>query len=110
VYEPPVRALAQRHGVTLSQLDGEPAQVYAAARAGRPVMVWIGLSDGPYETWATPGGGRVTGNFGEHTVVLTGIRGDVLTVNDPLSGRRLRWTRDDFELMWQRLGNRALAL
>ena len=111
VYQAPVSAVARRRGLDLADLTGEPAsRVYDALRQGRPVMAWIGLSDGPYETWRTPEGRQVTGNFGEHTVVLTGIRGDVLDVNDPLSGRRLRWSRDEFELMWKRLGDRALAL
>jgi uncharacterized protein YvpB len=111
VYQGPVRALARRRGVELADLTRQPpSRVYDALLRGRPVMVWIGLSDGPYRTWRTPDGARVTGNFGEHTVVLTGLRGDVLAVNDPLSGRRLRWSRPEFELMWRRLGDRALAL
>ncbi|MGI8440956.1 MAG: hypothetical protein ACR2NV_12345, partial [Thermoleophilaceae bacterium] len=72
-------------------------------------MVWVGLTDGPYKTWRTPRGDRVTGNFGEHTVVLTGLRGDTLELNDPLVGRRTTWTRDEFEQMWQRLGRRAIS-
>ena len=111
VYQGPVSAVARRRGLELVDLSGKPAaRLYGALRHGRPVMAWIGLSDGPFETWRTPAGREVTGNFGEHTVVLTGIRGDVLTVNDPLSGRRLRWSRDEFEQMWKRLGDRALAL
>lgn len=51
----------------------------------------------------------MTGNFGEHTVVLTRIAADRLAVNDPLTGRRLSWTRAQFELMWRRLGRRALS-
>jgi len=73
-------------------------------------MTWIGLSDGPYVQWRTREGRRVTGNFGEHTVVLTGLRGNRLAVNDPLDGRRKTWTKDKFELMWRRLGRRALSL
>lgn len=52
----------------------------------------------------------MTGNFGEHTVVLTGIDEDSLEVNDPLSGQRLTWTRSEFEVMWQRLGRQALSV
>ena len=111
VYQGPVSAVARRRGLELIDLSGRPAaRLYDALRQGRPVMAWIGLSDGPFETWRSPGGREVTGNFGEHTIVLTGIRGDVLTVNDPLSGNRLQWSRDEFELMWARLGDRALAV
>ena len=111
VYEGPVSALARRRGLRVTDLSRQPAtRVYRALREGRPVMTWIGLSDGPFKTWTTPAGTRFTGNFGEHTVVLTGIRGKTLNVNDPLSGRRLQWSRSQFELMWDRLGDRALAL
>jgi uncharacterized protein YvpB len=111
VYQRPVRRLAGRHGVELRDLSGrEPGTVYRSLLRGAPVMAWVGLSDGPYRTWQTPAGRRITGNFGEHTVVLTGINGDELAVNDPLSGRHQQWSRSQFEIMWRRLGRRALAL
>lgn len=110
VFEEPIAALARRRGVRLEGLSRRPARsIYRRLLDGRPVMVWVGLSDGPFRTWRTPSGARFTGNFGEHTVVLTGIDGDRLEVNDPLPGERAVWTRTQFEQMWQRLGRRALA-
>ena len=110
VFERPIALLARRHGVRLEDLSRRPArEIYRRLMRGRPVMVWIGLSEGPYMTWRTPSGERFTGNFGEHTVVLTGIDGDRLEVNDPLPGQRAVWTRAEFTEMWQRLGRRALA-
>lgn len=110
VYERPIRALARRHGVALHDLSRRrPRSLYRSLLSGRPVMVWVGLSDGPLRRWRTPGGRQVTGNLGEHTVVLTGVSAAGVDVNDPLSGRRLRWTRGRFELMWRRLGRRALG-
>jgi uncharacterized protein YvpB len=111
VYEPPIKALAARHGARLVDLSRRSAVgIYAHLLSGRPVIAWVGLSDGPFMTWRTPGGRRVTGNFGEHTVVLTGVRGDRVFVNDPLIGERLVWTRAEFEPLWRRLGRRALGL
>jgi uncharacterized protein YvpB len=110
VYEAPIRRLAQRYGVRLADLSAAPASgIYGRLLSGHPVMVWVGLTEGPYETWRSPQGRRITGNFGEHTVVLTGIRGQELTVNDPLKGVRTTWTRDHFRELWERLGRRALA-
>lgn len=110
VYERPVSALARRRGVRLVDISGSSAdRVYRRLLAGRPVMVWVGLSDGPYATWRTPNGRPVTGNFGEHTVVLTGVEGGYVDLNDPLVGQRTSWTRERFERMWQRLGRRALS-
>jgi uncharacterized protein YvpB len=110
VYPQPIRRLAAHHGVRLRRVVSRPAAVYRSLLSGRPVMTWIGLSDGPYMTWRTPGGRRISGNFGEHTVVLTGIRGRSVAVNDPLSGTRLSWSRPQFEALWRRLGRRALSL
>jgi len=110
VYEGPIRRLARRGGLVLRDLSRQrPRAVYRSLLRGRPVMVWVGLSDGPFKSWRTPSGRMVTGNFGEHTVLLTGLAGNRVDVNDPLSGRRLRWTRAQFELMWGRLGRRALG-
>jgi uncharacterized protein YvpB len=110
VYQRPITALARRYGVALRELTGaHPQAVYRTLLSGRPVMAWVALSDGPYETWRTPSGRIVQANFGEHTVILTGVTGDSLTVNDPLSGQRLTWTKAQFEQMWAALGQRALA-
>ena len=111
VYETPIRSLARRHGLELTDLTGGPARrVYGALLEGKAVIAWVGLSDGPYRTWETPKGRKIVGNFGEHTVVLTGTRDGDVSINDPLSGRRIRWSRADFELMWERLGRRALSV
>lgn len=110
VYPHPIQKLARRHGVALTALTRRPlSQILARLRAGRPVMVWIGLSDGPYMTWKTPRGKTIRANFGEHTVVLTGMRGSLVDVNDPLDGKRKRWTQSYLASAWQRLGRRALG-
>lgn len=111
VYTAPIKALAARYGVRLRSLNRRlSSAIYGRLRQGRPVMVWVGLSAGPYLRWRTPAGKTIVGNFGEHTVVLTAIHGDMLSLNDPLSGRRLVWTQKVFETMWARLGFRALSL
>ena len=111
VYQRPVAAVAARHGVRLADLSGRaPGDVYERLRAGRAVMVWVGLTDGPYGEWLSPGGRRVSVNFGEHTVVLNGLTEDgAIRVSNPLEGTAELWTRETFELMWDRLDRRALA-
>lgn len=111
VYEGPIRQLASSYGVTLADLSRQPIElVLSRLRAGRPVMAWIGLSEGPYKRWRSPSGKLITVNFGEHVVVLTGMRGAMINVNDPLTGTRLQWTVAQFTEMWWRLGKRALSL
>lgn len=110
VYQGPIQALARREGVILRDLTGStPAAIYGALLHGHPVMVWVALSAGPYASWSTLAGKRVTVNYGEHAVVLTGVNGREVDVNDPLSGTRLTWARPQFERMWKALGRRALS-
>lgn len=110
VYQRPVMEVARAYGRRLEDLGGRAQPVYDALLEGRAVMVWIGLSDGPYGEWRSPSGRPVEVNFGEHTVVLAGIRADgMLRVVNPLEGTRELWTRDQFETKWARLGRRAIA-
>ncbi len=111
VYPRPVEALARRYGRRLQNLTGTaPANIYRRLLAGHAVMAWIGLSHGPYGRWRTPGGRPIQVNFGEHTIVLTGMRADGrLTLVNPLNGTRETWTRGDFASRWTELGRRALS-
>ena len=111
VYQGPIRRLAARYDVTLADLtQTNVTAIVARLRVGRPVMAWIGLSEGPYRSWRTPSGEKITVNFGEHTVILTGIQGSMIRVNDPLSGARREWSIAEFAKRWRWLGKRALAL
>ena len=112
VFQGPVRAAAGRYGVTLRDMTGQPpSEIYEKLLSGRPVMAWIGLSEGPYGSWVSPEGRQVTVNFGEHTVVLYGIRADgQLLVSNPLEGTDEVWSKATFEELWKRLDRRALAV
>jgi uncharacterized protein YvpB len=106
-----VAAIAARNGKRVEDISGSgPAAVYRKLLEGRAVMTWVGLQDGPYGTWRSPEGRNVRVNFGEHTVVLFGVRRDgSLRVMNPLSGAREVWTKQVFETMFARLDRRALA-
>lgn len=111
IYPRPLIGVAARLGAKLTDLTGRSvAAVYRHVLAGHPVMVWVGLSDGPYGSWRSPSGRRITVNFGEHTVVLSGANRDgSFRVTNPLEGTREEWTRERFSTMWRRLGRRALG-
>jgi len=111
VYPPPVKAVAQRFGVRLDDLSGRaPSVIYRRLRTGRPVMAWVGLSDGPSGSWRSPTGKQIAVNFGEHTIVLNGVHADgTVEVLNPLRGTRERWSASRFEAMWSLLGRRALG-
>jgi uncharacterized protein YvpB len=111
VYEPPIRALAAHYGVHLLDLHGRSvAAVRAAVLAGHPVLAWVGLAPGPYLRWLTPSGREITVNLNEHAVVLVGADDGHVYVNNPLSGKRERWTDALFSARWKLLGRRALEL
>ncbi len=110
VYQRPVAAVARLHHVSLTNLSRQaPQALYRRLRAGHAVMTWIALSFGPYGTWRSPQGRLVHANFGEHTVVLTGVTRHTVRLVNPLHGTRETWTRADFEARWRALGRRALA-
>lgn len=111
VYQRPIMDLAARYGVRLLDLTGRPLEeIVARVRGGTAVMVWIGLSDGPYGRWTSPSGRPVEVNFGEHTLVLAGVTADGrLRVVNPLQGTRELWTQEDLALMWDRLDRRAVS-
>jgi uncharacterized protein YvpB len=96
--------------VPLRELTGSsPDAVYAALLHGHPVIAWVALSNGPYASWVSPAGKPIEINYGEHVLVLTGVEGEVVHMNDPLSGTRLTWSKSQFEQMWEGLGRRALV-
>lgn len=111
VYEPPIRRLATRYGVRLLDLHGRRlAVVREAVLAGHPVLAWVGLAAGPYLRWVTPSGHEITVNLNEHAVTLVGAGPRYLLVNNPLTGRRERWSNELFSYRWKLLGRRALEL
>ena len=111
VYEPPVKVLAARYGVHLVDLRGQSvAAVRAAVLAGYPVLAWVGLAAGPYLRWLTPSGREITVNLDEHAVALVGAGPGYVLVNNPLTGRRERWSDELFSYRWRLLGRRALEL
>ena len=111
VYEPPIRALATRYGVHLLDLHGRSlAAVRNAVLAGHPVLAWVGLASGPFLSWLTPSGRKITVNLNEHAVTLVGAGPGYVLVNNPLTGRREQWSEALFSYRWKLLGRRALEL
>jgi uncharacterized protein YvpB len=111
VYEAPIRTLAAHYGVRLFDLHGRSvAAVRAAVLAGHPVLAWVGLGAGPYLSWMTPSGRKITVNLDEHAIVLVGAGPGYVLVNNPLTGARERWSEELFNYRWRLLGRRALEL
>lgn len=111
VYQRPIMRLAARHGVPLDDLTGASVDtIRARLLAGRAVMAWVGLGEGPYGNWTSPAGKPINVNFNEHTVVLTGVRSDgSFSVVNVLQGTREVWSPALFEQRFAWLGRRAVA-
>lgn len=110
VYAGPISRIASRHGLKVRDLTGSSVDaIYARLLAGHAVMAWVALSNGPYASWRSPQGKRIHVDLGEHTVVLTGLHGVHLSVDDPLTGSMQTWSRSDFKSRWEALGRRALS-
>jgi len=110
VYERPLMELASRWAEPVDLTGRDPATIFQHLLGGRAVLAWIGLSAGPYDVWRGPRGERVKVNYGEHTVLLRGLAGSSILVNDPLSGESQIWSRKEFKEKWNRLGRRAISL
>jgi len=111
VYQGPLAGVARRHGVLLKDLSGTtPGRLYAHVLSGHAVLAWVGLADGPFGRWNSPNGRTIEVNFNEHAVVITGIgRDGLLSVIDPLQGKRTVWSKTQFEALWARINKRALS-
>lgn len=111
VYPGPAAAAGSRFGLSLRV--GRFSSVEALRQsllAGRPAMLWIGLSDGPYGAWSSPSGRRIRVNFGEHTVVAYGVRRDgSFLISNPLEGTREAWSSTQLATLWERLGRRSVT-
>ncbi|MDX6480680.1 MAG: hypothetical protein QOG85_1190 [Gaiellaceae bacterium] len=111
VYEAPIKHLAAKRGIHLMDLEGKTvADVRSAVLYGHPVMAWVGGSAPDPASWLTPSGKKITVDLGEHAVVLTGARPGSFIVNDPVTGKTLKWSIAEFTKRWALIGHRALAL
>ena len=109
--EPDMFREMRRYGVHLRDFHGHSvAAVRAAVLAGHPVLAWVGLAPGPYLSWLTPSGHEITVNLDEHAIVLVGAGPGYVLVNNPLTGKRERWSEALFSYRWKLLERRALEL
>jgi uncharacterized protein YvpB len=114
VYQGPIADLARAYGADASTplREADPAQLYAAVRAGNPVVVWMpyaGLVRGR-GAWTTPAGTEVDYVVTEHAVVLAGVDEDGVVYADPYTASLQRMTYAQFESAIAELDNRAVIV
>jgi uncharacterized protein YvpB len=92
VYWPPINAAATHFGATVAGA-GEgvaPATLYGALKAGHPAIVWVTfdlLAHARSDYQAYDGKTIPYAGPEEHAVVLTGINGNSIRLNDPDRGQ-----------------------
>lgn len=109
VYPPPLTALSRRWIEPVDLSGRAPELIFARLLSGHAVLAWVGRSAGPYRSWLGPRGERVTVNWGERAILLVGLAGSRILLNDPQTGTRQNWSRQQFKRRWGLLGRRALS-
>jgi uncharacterized protein YvpB len=116
IYYPVIVSIARAHGA-VGATGGEglsSASVYAALKAGRPVMVWVetGWERVRYPligTWTSWDGRPIHYSLIEHTVTLSGVSDTQVRVNDPWHAGSQYWiSKSAFETSWRDFNNMAV--
>jgi uncharacterized protein YvpB len=113
VYWPPINTAAGHFGATVAQagVGVTPTTIYSAVKAGHPALVWVTFNWKPdarsdyqaYDGQTIPYAGPE-----EHAMVVTGINGNSVRVNDPDRGQY--WvTFGQFEAAYAVYGQMALV-
>jgi uncharacterized protein YvpB len=112
VYYPVILGIARSHGVP-NAYGGEgfsAATVYAELAAGHPVQIWIEArwSRPAVRTWTAWDGRVVRYSLAEHSVILTGVSGTQVRVNDDQFGSQYWVSKYTFESSWRDFNNMAV--
>jgi uncharacterized protein YvpB len=112
VYYPVILSIAHSHGVP-NAYGGEgfsPATVYAELSAGHPVQIWMEArwSRPAVRTWTAWDGRIIRYSLAEHSVILTGVSGTSVRVNDDQFGSQYWVSKWTFETSWRDFNNMAV--
>lgn len=112
VYYPVILSIARSHGVP-NAYGGEgfsPQTVYAELAAGHPVQIWMEArwSRPAVRTWTAWDGRTIRYSLAEHSVILTGVSGTSVRVNDDQFGSQYWVSKWTFETSWRDFNNMAV--
>ncbi|PGF05077.1 C39 family peptidase [Bacillus toyonensis] len=83
-------------------------------RNGKPVVAWVteGLTTpNSSVTWKTPSGKTIYAKFNTHAVTITGVDGNNVYYNDPVTGQKnARASKSHFENIYNQMGQKALSI
>jgi uncharacterized protein YvpB len=92
VYWPPIKTAASHFGAAVAQAGNgvAPSAIYDAIKAGHPALVWVTFdwgADARSDYQAYDGKTIPYAGPEEHAMVVTGINGNSVRVNDPDRGQ-----------------------
>ncbi|ASN04660.1 C39 family peptidase [Virgibacillus necropolis] len=115
VFEGPILETIEKFipgkGVNLTGQDFH--SLLEIVRSQKPVMAWTTINQKQTylsETWFDEQGNKIDWYCNEHAVVLTGIDGVNVIVNDPYTGQVEYYDKDLFEHNFTSMGKRAVTL
>ncbi|PHE64334.1 N-acetylmuramoyl-L-alanine amidase [Bacillus toyonensis] len=83
-------------------------------RNGKPVVAWVteGLTTPNNSvTWKTPQGKTIYAKFNTHAVTITGVDGNNVYYNDPVTGQKnAKASKSHFESIYNQMGQKALSI
>lgn len=82
-------------------------------KSGKPVLAWTTINQKETfrgKTWQDENGVMINWYSNEHAVVITGVDGDQVIVNDPYTGKEEHYNKEGFEANWASMGKRAVTL
>lgn len=114
VFEQPMLDLIEKYlpGRAVNLTGKDFCEVLARVSSGSPVVIWTTgdykLPDRP-ESW-THGKETIRSPMDLHAVVLVGYEGNILYLNDPLSGRKqVAVNKQSFIATWNQMQKRAVS-
>jgi len=96
--------------IELENLTGAaPLAIYDRLLAGHALIAWVGLGDGPYDTWQSREGTTINVNFNGHTAYCAASTATGRSPYPPPSRAPPRRGRARSSSPWQLLRRRALS-
>lgn len=113
VYAGPIARAAERSGASVIAAGTgiAPTAVYAAIRAGHPVIVWVPNDLRPVAVgrWRAWDGATIPYTLNEHAVLVVGATPASILINDPLGAQR--WVaRSTFEAAYATFDSMAVVI
>ena len=113
VYQKPIINLANKYKSGMVDYTGHSLnQVLEIVKSGKPVQVWVSINlknTSVCANWIHKASGKkIEWICNLHSVVITGFNDDYIYVSDPYTGSIEKYSRSQFQKMYNLFGKRAI--